>query len=147
MSRNYVDALLQHREREINIGGLWIITGFHQVPVKVDKVVSSPTTYSPAKKISNFVNAITAFSSLPLVLIFYLGLVITLSAVGFSGYLMMSYFANGSPVEGYLSTIVSIWFFSGLITLFQGIQGIYLAKIFSEVKQRPNTIVRKVYRA
>ena len=30
MSRRYVDALLLHKEREVNIGGLWIVTGFKQ---------------------------------------------------------------------------------------------------------------------
>jgi putative glycosyltransferase len=42
--------------------------------------------------------------------------------------------------------IASIWLFSGLIIFFLGIQGIYIAKIFSEVKGRPNTIVRRVYK-
>jgi len=146
MSRRYVNALLLHQEREINIGGLWIITGFKQVVVEVKKLTHSPTSYSLRNKFSHFVNAITSFSSLPLVAVFYAGLLITISALGFSIWLAFRFFMLESPPDGYTSLILSIWFFSGLIILFLGIQGVYVAKIFSEVKQRPNTIVRSVSR-
>ena len=46
MSRRYVDALVAHRERELNIGGLWIITGFKQSRQIIQKLATSPTTYS-----------------------------------------------------------------------------------------------------
>jgi putative glycosyltransferase len=145
MSRRYVDALLLHQEREVNIGGLWIITGFKQIAVDVKKLSNSATTYTLGGKISHFVNAITSFSSLPLVFVFYIGLLATISALGFSALLVSRYLLYAAAPDGYTSLIASIWFFSGLIILFLGIQGIYIAKIFSEVKQRPNTIVRKVY--
>jgi len=44
MSRRFVDALLLHRERELNIGGLWITTGFKQVQRVVNKHSTSPTS-------------------------------------------------------------------------------------------------------
>ncbi len=146
MSRRYVDALLRHQEREINIGGLWIITGFKQVTIAVEKKAHSQTSYSFGKKLSHLVNAIASFSSLPLMGVFYAGLLITISAITYSVTLVFRYFLYGAPPDGYASLMVSIWFFSGLIILFLGIQGIYIAKIFSEVKQRPNTIVRAVTR-
>lgn len=145
MSRRFVDALLEHREREINIGGLWVITGFKQVHREVKKRDSSPTTYSVSRKISHLVNAVTSFSSLPLVLTFYAGLLISLSACGYIVYLSARYYTSAAPPDGYTSIIASIWLFSGLIIFFLGMQGIYIAKIFSEVKQRPYTIVRQRY--
>lgn len=145
MSRRFVDALLEHREREINIGGLWVITGFNQVHREVNKRDSSPTTYSVSRKISHLVNAVTSFSSLPLVLTFYAGLLISLSACGYIVYLTARYYTSASPPDGYTSIIASIWLFAGLIIFFLGMQGIYIAKIFSEVKQRPYTIVRQRY--
>ena len=145
-SRRYVAALLLHREKEINIGGLWIITGFKQVMVDVEKLALSPTSYSFGKKLSHLVSAITSFSSLPLMIIFYIGLLITAGAAVFSLWQIFQYFAHETIPDGYTSLIISIWFLSGLIVLFLGVQGIYIAKIFSEVKQRPNTIVREVYR-
>jgi len=147
MSRRYVDALLEHRERELNIGGLWIITGFKQRHIEVEKPRLRTTTYSLSAKFAQFVNAITSFSSLPLVAVFYVGLLITVSALAYSALLVVRYFSYGEPPDGYTSLIVSIWFFSGLITLFLGIQGIYVAKNFSEVTQGPYTIVRAVYQS
>jgi len=145
MSRRYVDALLLHRERELNIGGLWIVTGFKQCHQIVQKHCTSPTTYSLSRKFSHLVNAVTSFSSLPLVFTFYSGLFISMSALGYIVYLTTRYFI-ASPPDGYTSLIASIWLFSGLIIFFIGVQGIYISKIFSEVKQRPYTIIRHVYK-
>jgi putative glycosyltransferase len=146
MSRRYVDALLLHQEREINIGGLWVVTGFKQSKRVVSKLSTSPTTYSLSRKLSHLVNAVTSFSSMPLVFTFYSGLVISLSALGYILYLSFRHFVISSPPEGYTSIIASIWLFSGLIIFFIGVQGIYISKVFSEVKQRPYTIVRQVYK-
>jgi putative glycosyltransferase len=145
MSRRYVDALLAHRERELNIIGLLIITGFKQSYQKVTKHATSPTTYSLARKLDIFVNAVTSFSSLPLFFTFYSGLTISISAGLYIFYLLFIYFF-GSPPSGYTSIIASVWLFSGVIVLFTGLQAIYIGKIFSEVKQRPYTIVRRIYR-
>jgi len=146
MTTRYVQALLSHRERELNIGGLWIITGFKQATQLVCKHSTSPTSYTLSGKFGHLVNAITSFSSLPLVYTFYSGLFISLSALLFIVYLFLRYFFISSPPSGYTSLIASIWFFSGLIIFFLGVQGIYLSKIFSEVKQRPYTIIRHIYR-
>ena len=146
MSRRYVNALLQHRERELNIGGLWVITGFKQSRQVVLKLSTSPTTYSVSKKISHLVNAVTSFSSLPLVFTFYSGLLISATALAYIANLLFRYVFVATPPDGYTSIIASIWLFSGLIIFFMGVQGIYISKIFSEVKQRPYSIVRDVYR-
>lgn len=146
MSKRYVRALLSHRERELNIGSLWIITGFNQAAHLVRKHSTSPTTYTFSKKLGHFVNAVTSFSSVPLIYTFYSGFLISISALIFISYLFLRYFFISSPPSGYTSLIASIWFFSGLIILFLGVQGIYLSKIFSEVKQRPYTIIRNIHR-
>jgi putative glycosyltransferase len=56
------------------------------------------------------------------------------------------YFFIATPPDGYTSLIASIWLFSGMIIFFIGVQGIYISKLFSEVKQRPYTIVRHIYK-
>jgi len=145
MTQRYVQALLTHRERELNIGGLWIITGFKQATHLVRKHSTSPTSYTLSGKFGHLVNAVTSFSNLPLVYTFYSGLFISISALIYIAYLFLRYFLIASPPSGYTSLIASIWFFSGLIILFLGVQGIYISKIFSEVKQRPYTIIRHIY--
>jgi putative glycosyltransferase len=146
MSRRYVDALLLHQERELNIGGIWIITGFKQCSQIIQKHSTSPTTYSLSQKLRHLINAVTSFSSLPLVFTFYSGLFISITALGYIVYLTIRYLFIASPPDGYTSIITSIWLFSGLIIFFIGVQGIYISKVFSEVKQRPYTIVRQIYK-
>jgi len=146
MSRRYVNSLLLYQERELNIGGLWILTGFKQCQLPIKKHFTSPTTYSFAHKFSHLVNAVTSFSSLPLVFIFYSGFFISISALIYISYLAFIYLYVSSPPSGYTSIIASIWLFSGLIIFFIGILGIYISKVFMEVKQRPLTIVREVYK-
>ena len=145
MSRRYVDALLIHREREVFIAGLWHITGFKQVPQTIQKNSIGATTYTLRRKISLFVNSITSFSNAPLISIFYLGLVISLVAVAYIGYIFFNWLFVSKPLSGWTSMMASIWLLGGLIMSSIGVVGIYMSKIFSETKQRPYTIVRQVF--
>ena len=144
MQSNYVNALLKHTEKEINFGGLCLITGFQQFAQKVDKLNTSPTSYSLAKKVSHFVNAITSFSNKPLILNFYIGAVLSISAVCYIIYLVYRYFFVASPPDGYTTILASVWLFSSLIVFFTGIQGIYLSKIYLESKASPLSIVKSI---
>jgi putative glycosyltransferase len=130
----------------MNIGGLWIVTGFKQSTQLIIKHSTSPTSYTLSGKFGHLVNAVTSFSSLPLVFTFYSGVFISISALLFIAFLFIRHFLGASPPSGYTSLIASIWFFSGLIIFFLGVQGIYMSKIFFEVKQRPYTIIRHIYR-
>jgi putative glycosyltransferase len=145
MTRKYVSALVEYREREMMISGLWTLTGFKQVPQPVRKFQRSPSTYSLGRKVAHLVNAITSFSSKPLEMIFYLGCVISfLSAVAAVDLIIRKLFF-GALLQGWASLIVSIWLLGGLTIFSLGVIGIYLSKIFIEVKQRPYTSIREVY--
>ncbi len=145
MTRRYVQALVLHKEREMFMLGLWHITGFKQIAHVVKKHHNSPTTYSFSKKISLLVTSITAFSSMPLITIFYLGSIITLISFFCVAYICINWLFFANPPDGWASLIASVWLLGGMIISFIGIIGIYLAKIFSETKQRPYTIVREIY--
>jgi putative glycosyltransferase len=145
MSRRYVDALLMHEERSFVIAGLWARTGFQQQPVRVAKAGKKATTYSLFRRAKLFVEAITSFSSKPLIFIFYLGVVLfTVSALIGAGLVTGQLLGKGM-MAGWPSLMVSIWLLGGLIIFCQGIQGIYLAKVYLETKRRPVTLVRQVY--
>ena len=145
MTRRYVESLIEHRDREVFLAGLWAITGYEQVPVTVDKADKGSSSYSLRKKFAFAVTSITAFSNVPLVVVFYLGMLVT--AVSVSAALITAFtklffidFELGWP-----SLIISIWFLSGLTFSFLGIIGMYLSKIFVETKDRPYTIIRQSY--
>jgi putative glycosyltransferase len=145
MSRKYVRALVEHREREMMIAGLWTLTGFKQVPLPVRKLQRSGSTYTFRRRVGQLVNAITSFSSKPLVMIFYLGCVILFLSTTAALLLIIGKLFYGTLLLGWPSLIVSIWMLGGLTIFCLGVIGIYLSKIFIEVKQRPYTIVKDVY--
>jgi putative glycosyltransferase len=145
MTRRYVDALLLHKERELVISGLWIITGFKQYPQIVSKRSTSPTTYSLIHKFSHSVDAITSFSSKPLIFIFFTGLVIFVGAFAYTSYLTVNRIFFSRPLDGWTSIMASVWLLGGIIILFIGVIGIYLSKIFIETKQRPYVIVKDIF--
>jgi putative glycosyltransferase len=145
MSSAYVAALVRHREQEFVMSGLWAVTGFKQVPVKVRKHHKPTSAYNFGRKISHLVNAITSFSNKPLVLIFYLGCLILLVSSIAAVDLILRKLLFGTLMQGWASLIVSIWLLGGLTIFCLGVIGIYLAKIFIEVKHRPYTIVKQVF--
>ncbi|WP_392538298.1 glycosyltransferase family 2 protein [Legionella sp. 227] len=145
MTRRYVNALLLHQEREIFMAGLWSITGFNQEPQIINKKSTSQTTYTLRRKISMFINAITSFSNTPLISIFYVGILILLFSASYAVFLIVNRFVFHTILSGWTSIMASVWLLGGLIISFIGIIGIYLSKIFSEIKQRPYTIVRQKY--
>ncbi|NOT12372.1 MAG: glycosyltransferase family 2 protein [Methylococcaceae bacterium] len=145
MTRRYVNALLSHKEREMVISCLWVITGFKQCSQTVKKHTTSNTTYSLSKKLGYLVNAITSFSEFPLKMIFLCGIVVFCAAMLYASILTFNRLFMSQPVDGWTSIMVSIWVLGGMVISFIGIIGIYLAKIFSETKQRPYVIVRDIH--
>jgi putative glycosyltransferase len=145
MKQKYVAALVAHKEREFAISGLWVLTGFKQIPVAVRKHHRSESTYDLRRKIAHFVNAVTSFSSKPLVYIFYLGCIILVVSCVAALDLIIRRVVFGTLLQGWASLIISVWLLGGLTIFCLGVIGIYLAKIFIEVKQRPYTVVREVY--
>jgi putative glycosyltransferase len=145
MTRRYVEALVAHRDRELFLGGLCALTGFKQVPVAVRKLSKDETTYTLDRRIAAFVNAVTSFSAKPLVYVFYLGCIILVASALAALTLIIRRLFFGVLFPGWPSLIVTVCFFGGLTVFCLGLIGIYLAKIFAEVKDRPYSIVREVY--
>jgi putative glycosyltransferase len=146
MTRDYVRALVRHRDREFMMIHLMQLTGFRQVPVLVRKQSRGSSTYSARMRIEMAVKYLTTTSTRLLYLILYAGLLISVLSTAVIVYFISRYLASGVGVDGFTSQIVSIWFFGGLITLILGILSIYIANILPETKRRPFAIVRQVYR-
>jgi putative glycosyltransferase len=122
------------------------MAGFAQVPVRVKKLESSPTTYSLGKLAGVFINAVTAFSTRPLVAVSIFGIALSLVAFVYTAAIVLRKVVWGITVEGWASVMAATLFIGGLSLVFNGIIAIYIAKIFVEVKRRPRTIVKEVYR-
>jgi putative glycosyltransferase len=145
MRARYVEELVAHQDREVFLAGLWAITGFRQVPYGVRKGSKGCSAYNFPRKLAITVNAITSFSAKPLYWIFVLGMVIVFVSTCSAITLVLQKLIYNQVLSGWTSLIVSIWFLGGVAIFCIGIVGIYVAKIYSEVKQRPYTSVRSYY--
>jgi len=145
MKDNYVKNLISFKEKEIVFSILTVLTGFKTKQFIVKKLSHSPTTYSIGKKVKLLLNTITISSARPLFLAFNIGFIITFLSGIYISYLMYRKLFYNIGIDGWTSVMVAISFFGGMIILFLGIIGIYLANIFTEVKNRPLTIIRTKY--
>jgi putative glycosyltransferase len=145
MRRNYVDALILHREHTPVIGALWVITGFKQLPVPVVKGVREDrSTYTFLRRTKAFLEGLTSFSVVPLNLMVYFGMFV--SSVAFLvGLIVILEKVLYNLAVGWASLIVSIWFIGGAIIFCLGVIGMYISRIYIETKNRPYVIVRKTH--
>jgi putative glycosyltransferase len=144
MRREYVDALLLHRESNTVIGGLWVITGFRQTGAAISKGHRGETSYSFLLRFVSLLNAITSFSTAPLNLMVAFGMIVSFVSFAFGIFVILEKLVHNSAA-GWASLIVSIWLMGGMIVFCLGVIGIYISRIFIETKNRPYTIVRRVH--
>ena len=145
MSRPFVDAVLSFQEKELDLWGVFALAGFTQRGVPVLKHDKGSSTYTFKKKLKRAIEIITSFSHRPLYLTFLLGFFSFFIAI--TNILIIAYkkWILGVNVEGWASILASIWIVGGMILLVLGIFGIYLSKMFLEIKGRPLTTIRNIY--
>jgi dolichol-phosphate mannosyltransferase len=145
VSRRVADALNSMGEAVRFYGGFLMWMGFSKAYVDVRHVRrrGSESSYTFFKLMKLAINIILAHSNKPLRLCVYAGLL--LSTLAFVGGVVhvVRVLVRGSPVMGWTSLIVSVWFSTGAIILVLGMIGLYIDRIFTEVKHRPLYIVRK----
>lgn len=136
------EELDRFKEKEIFFHGILHTIGFKKKGIIIDKTFKGKTAYTLSKKLNLFFDAITSFSSLPLKIFFYLGLIISSISALYAIYLIFRYLSFKISVAGFTTLAVLVLFFGGLIILGIGILGIYIQKIFLEVKNRPRVTVK-----
>jgi putative glycosyltransferase len=144
MTRDYVNALVLHKENKTAIGGLWVMTGFKQKGVDFEKGSRGQTSYSMGRRLVALLDSITSFSELPLFIVFYIGCAVIFVSMVLGVFLIIRRL-NGHLLEGWASTIVLISFFGGLTVFSVGVVGLYVSRIFIETKGRPYTLIRKIH--
>ena len=91
------------------------------------------------------IEIITSLSHRPLYFTFILGIITTFVSLIIIGSLIYNKLIHNIDVEGWASILASVWLFGGLILLVLGVIGIYLSKIFLEIKNRPLSLIKKIY--
>ena len=138
MSKRVVEQLADYGERNLYLRGIIPMIGYPSTTV--DDVITErkagKSKYTLRKMLSLAVNGITSFSVTPIYAIMGLGLFFILFAIGIGIYVLVS-LLNGSAAHGWSSLMLSIWFVGGMILLSLGLVGLYVGRIFIEVKHRP----------
>lgn len=143
MSRRTMKALLQFPERNMFLRGMVRMLGFEEGFVYYDRTArtAGESKYPLRKMISFSIDGITSFSTSPLKLITIIGLAMTVVSLAFIVYALVEYFSD-KTITGWTSTLVSLWFIGGIVTTGVGITGVYVGKIYTEVKRRPRYFVQ-----
>jgi putative glycosyltransferase len=145
MSRRYIDAIKKFNEKELDLWGVFVMAGFNQESILVTKGFKGTSTFTFAKKVRRGIEIITSLSHRPLYITFFLGLISFVIAMASIVVILYEKYFLDQIVEGWASILVSVWLVGGMILLMLGIFGIYLSKMFLEIKNRPLTIIKNVY--
>jgi len=142
MDRRVVDAWRSMSERNLFFRGMNAWLGFRRVRVPFDEEqrAEGRSQWSPFQLARLAETAVTSFSSAPLYLIIAAGLIFALVAVVLGAqtiYLKLS----GQAVGGFTTVILLLLIIGSVLMLGLGLVGIYLARIYEEVKRRPRYVI------
>jgi polyisoprenyl-phosphate glycosyltransferase len=117
--------------------------GFHWTYVEVEHSdrFAGNTAYSLRRGFVLAIESITGQSNKPLILAIRAGFLMAGSALAVGLYNIVRYMTHGIGVEGWTSVIVSVYFIGGLILANMGVIGLYIGKVFNEVKERPLYVI------
>lgn len=147
LDRKVVDAVNQFQERTRFMKGLYAWVGFKTiaVPFEVQDRAGGKSSWGFKRLTELAITGITSFSDIPLRVWGMVGFVISFVALIYAIYFVTFTLIYGADLPGFPSIIVAIMFLGGIQLLSIGILGEYIARIFTEVKQRPKYIIAKKY--
>ena len=143
LSRKVINNYRNLRERSRFFGSLinWMGFPFTSVDVQHDERFAGDSSYTFGKLWRLGAETIIAYSDKPLRIAVRLGFFIATCAFLYGLYILFLALFHGSPVTGWSSLIVSIYFMGGVIVAILGILGIYLGKTYDETKCRPLYVI------
>ncbi len=149
VSRRVLDALRQTRERQRFMKGLFAWVGFRQAALAYERAprVAGRSKFSYWRLWNLALEGITSFSTLPLRMATYIGVLTALVAFGWGSWIIARTLLWGDPVQGWPSLMTVVLFLGGIQLMALGIVGEYLGRTYIEVKQRPLYLVSDEIRA
>ena len=138
LSRRTLQMLSGYEERNLYLRGLIPMIGLPSTTV--DDVISErragTSKYTLSKMLNLALDGITSFSVKPLYNIIYLGLIFLVISFCIGLYVLRALII-GTAIPGWSSLILSVWLVGGFVLISLGITGVYVGKIYNEVKRRP----------
>lgn len=148
LDRAALEALRKLPERRRFMKGIFAWIGFRTVSVEYQRNprIAGHSKFSGWKLWNLALEGITSFSSVPLEIWGYVGMVISLLSFSYGSLIAFRTLVFGVDVPGYASIMASVLFLGGIQLMSIGILGQYIGRIYSEVKQRPIYLIRKYYK-
>lgn len=147
MSRMVVDAIRQLPERRRFMKGIFAWVGFRTTTVEYTREArSAGYTKFNGWRLWNFaLEGITAFSTTPLRIWGYFGIVVAGLAFLYGTFIVLRTLILGIDLPGYASLLTAVLFLGGIQLIGLGIIGEYLGRVYNEAKQRPLYLVQQRY--
>lgn len=144
IDRCVINALKQFPERTRFMKGLYAWVGFNKiaVPFEVHERAAGKSSWGFMRLTELAITGITSFSDIPLRIWGLVGFLISLISFIYALYIVTTTLIYGTDLPGFPTLVVAIMFLGGIQLLSVGILGEYIARIFTEVKQRPQYLLR-----
>lgn len=143
-SRKVVDIVktLPEQPRVFPLLVRW--TGFRIAAIDIahGKRVEGKSSYNFSRKVSLATDILVSYSDKPLKICIQFGFFMAFTAFCFGIWLFIRYFLFDYTPAGWTSVMVSLFFLSGILLFGMGILGIYIGRIFNQVKGRPLYVVK-----
>lgn len=142
LNRKVMAALTEFGESHVFFRGLVEWSGFHreELPFTVDQRLGDESKFSTSKLIQLAIRSTLSFTSKPVYIPFYFAVLFLIGALVLGIQTLYNYF-TGQAFSGF-STVILLLLFIGFLILFSlGIIGLYIARIYDEVKRRPRYII------
>ena len=145
MRREVVKAICNMPERERFSKGLFAWVGFKTEWIGYQNVEREhgQTSWSFMNLFHYAIDGMVAFSKVPLEALSAVGLLVFVIAIIFLLFILVRAAIFGDPVAGWPSLVCIVTLLSGIQIFGMGVLGLYLSKIYSEVKGRPHYLVRE----
>lgn len=147
MSRKVIESLKKLPENQRFMKGIFAWLGYKTEVVEYyqNERVAGESSFSGWKLWNFALDGITSFSTVPLRIWLYIGMLISSVAFIFGITIIVKTFIYGIDLPGYVSTISMILFLGGIQLMGIGILGEYIGRIYKESKRRPTYIIDDEY--
>jgi len=143
VDRQIVSQLVTLRERQRFLRGLFAWLGYAPciVQYEVQHRHRGHSSYSHWRSWNLALEGITSFSTVPIRLWTYLGLMVSIAGFGYGFYVVLITLLHGAQTPGYASLMSLVLLIGGLNLIGIGMMGEYIGRIHAEVKDRPIYII------
>lgn len=138
LSKRALCLLAEYQERNLYLRGIIPLLGLPSTTVDdtIKERTAGVSKYTLKKMLNLALDGITSFSVKPIYCIVYSGGIFILISI-FIGFYVLYSLVSGTAEHGWASLMLSIWFVGGAVLVSIGCIGVYIGKIYKEVKHRP----------